>query len=551
MPSVDPPQFVPEIPSGATPSTPISSGASTTLAPLRHTIFFALLTTTFASNIGMWMQDVGASWLMTSLAPSPVMVSLIQTAVNLPYFLLALGAGALADIADRRRLLLVAQVWMLASACSLGVLTVFNLTTPWLLLGLSFSLGVGATLSGPGLQAIVPELVDRSEIREAVTLNSVQSNLARGIGPAIGGFVVTAWGSGAAFLANASLFISVIGVLASWRRPHNESMLPAERLLGAVRAGTRYVRYSPALRAVMIRSFLFAFGTSAMWAVLPLIVRQSFHLDATGYGIVVAFFGIGATTGGLIMPAAQRILSIDKVGLSGVVLFAAVNATIAWTHDVHILWLATFTAGIAWVVTTTTFNSATQVSLASWVRGRALAMFLLVIQGGIAVGSVGWGYLASRVGIRSALDYSAIFMIFDLAIALHYSIRDSEHFDPKPWMFWQMPMVHEEVNPDRGPVEITTEYRIDPARAQEFERAMHALELIRRRDGAIAWSLSVDIADPARYFETFIVKTWGEHMRQHHRLTTSDSGIALNAHSFHLGPEPPVVTHRLPPLSTR
>ncbi len=515
---------------------------------MRHTIFLALLTTAFASNVGTWIQDVGASWLMTSIAPSPLMVSLIQTAVNLPYFLMALIAGALADIADRRRLLIVAQIWMLASAGTLGILSVLHLTTPWMLLGLSFSLGLGAALNGPGWQAIVPELVERDEIREAVVLNSMQFNVARGIGPAIGGVIVTLWGSGIAFLANAASFVGVIGVLMSWRRAPKKSMLPTERVAGAVRAGLRYVRYTPALRAVLLRSFLFAIGSSAMWAVLPLVARVELHLDAAGYGILVAFFGIGAGIGGFVLPMIRRVLPIDLVAISGGVLFAVVNVTIASAHDVHLVWLATMGAGLAWVATTTTFNSAAQMALPSWVRARALSMYLLVIQGGLALGSVGWGFLASQIGIRGALDYSALFLACCISFAWRFSISDAEHFDPKPWVHWQMPVTHEEIDPQRGPVAITTEFRIDPRRAAEFERAMQALATIRRRDGAMAWSIFVDIADPGRYLETFVVESWSEHMRQHYRLTVSDSETELYARSFHIATEPPVVTHMLAPM---
>jgi MFS family permease len=520
-----------------------------TFAPLRHPIFLALLTAAFASNIGTWMQDVGSSWLMTSLAPNPVMVSLIQTAVNLPFFLLALIAGALADIADRRRILLFAQFWMLASAGLLGVLTVLHLVTPWTLLALSFTLGLGAALGGPGWQAIVPELVERDEIRDAITLNSVQYNFARGVGPAIGGVVVAAWGAGAAFLANASSFVGVIAVLLSWRRERKKSVLPAERVIGAIRAGARYVRYTPALRSVMVRSFMFGIGTSAMWAVLPLVARVEFHLDAIGYGLLVAFFGVGAATAGFVLGRARHSLSADRIANVGGLAFATVNATIATTHNVHILWLATFVAGGAWVAATTMYNSSAQMSLASWVRGRALAMYLLMLQGGLAIGSVGWGYLASRVGIRNSLDCAAIFILGFIVVALNFSLSGAEHFDPKPWVHWDLPVIREELDADRGPVVITIEYRIELPRAGEFERAMHTLEAVRRRDGAIAWGIYSDVSDPTRYLEWFMVETWGEHLRQHYRLTISDTDLENYIRSFHVGPEPPVITHFVaPPL---
>ena len=361
-----------------------------TFAPLAFPVFGALCAVSFASNIGTWVQDVGASWLMTSLAPSPLMVSLIQTAGNLPYFLLGLLAGTLADIADRRRLLIAAQIWMLASAGTLGILTLLHLTTPWILLGMSFSLGVGSVLGGPALQAIVPELIPRDEVPEAIALNSMQFNIARGIGPAIGGVIVTLWGAGVAFLANATSFVGVLGVLIQWRRQPRKSVLPAERVYGGIRAGARYARYSPVVRAVLVRSFLFGLGTSAMWAVLPLAARVEFHADATGYGLIVAFFGIGAAACGFGLSILRRLLSSDWIARSGGLVFALANASVAMAHQVYVLWFATFLAGTAWVAVTSTFNSSAQMALPAWVRARALSLYLLALQGGLALGSAAW-----------------------------------------------------------------------------------------------------------------------------------------------------------------
>jgi MFS family permease len=523
-----------------------------TFGPLSYPMFGGLLAVSFASNIGTWVQDVGSSWLMTSLAPSPLMVSLIQTAGNLPYFLLGLLAGTLADIADRRRLLIVSQVWMLASAGSLGILTLLHLTTPWILLGMSFSLGLGAALGGPAFQAIVPELIPRDEVLKGVALNSMQFNIARGIGPAIGGIIVGAWGAGVAFLANAASFIGVLGVLISWRRKREKSVLPAERVYGGIRAGVRYVRYSPVLRAVLVRSLLFGLATSAMWAVLPLAARVEFHTDATGYGVIVAFFGFGAAGCGFGLSRLRRLISTDGIAISGGLSFALANAAAAAAHHVYLLWLATFLAGAGWVATTATLNSSAQMALPAWVRARALSLYLLALQGGLALGSLGWGYLASRVGIRGALDVSALFLVANMLAATRFSLRGADDFDPSPWLIQGIPHAGEGPSMDQGPVMVSVEFRIEPARAAEFEQAMRALEQIRRRDGAVMWSFFSDIADPRLYVETYMVETWGEHVRQHYRGTASDSEAWLRVRSFHIGPEPPRVSHLIAPvLATR
>ena len=517
------------------------------LAPLTFPLFGTLLAVSFASNIGGWVQDVGSSWLMTSLAPSPLMVSLIQTAGNLPYFLLGLLAGTLADIADRRRLLIIAQVWMLVSAGLLGVLTLFHLTTPWILLGMSFLVGVGAALEGPAEQAIVPEMVPREEVPEAVALNSMQFNIARGIGPAIGGLIVSVWGAGVAFLTNAASFVGVIGMLLRWRRESHKSLLPAERVYGGIRAGMRYARYSPVIRAVLVRSFLFGLGTSAMWAVLPLAARIEFHTDATGYGVIVAFFGIGAAACGFGLSRLRGLLARDSIAMTGGVVFAVANASIAAAHQVYLLWFATFLAGAAWVAVTFTYNSSAQMALPAWVRARALSLYLLTLQGGLAVGSVIWGYLASRYGIRNALDASAVFLVLNILVAMRFSLRDAERFDPSPWPLQEITQFGTGPSMDQGPVMVYLEFRVEPARAVEFEQAMRELEPIRRRDGAVMWSFFSDIADPGRYVEAYMVETWGEHVRQHSRATASDSEAWQRVRGLHIGPEPPRILHLIAP----
>ena len=519
-----------------------------TLAPLSYPLFGALFAVSFASNIGTWVQDVGASWLMTSLAPSPLMVSLIQTAGNLPYFLLGLFAGTLADIADRRRLLIVAQIWMLGSAGALGILTLLHLTTPWILLGMSFSVGLGATLAGPASQAIVPEIVPRDEVPEAVALNSKQFNIARGIGPAIGGLIVSVWGVGAAFLANAASFIGVLGVLIRWRRQVHKSVLPAERVYGGIRAGMRYAHYSPVVQALLVRSFLFGLGTSAMWALLPLAARAEFHTDATGYGVIVAFFGIGAAACGIGLSLLRRLLASDWIAMAGGLVFALANASVAAAHQVYVLWCATFLAGAAWVAVTSTFNSSAQMALPAWVRARALSLYLLALQGGLALGSLGWGYLASQFGIRNALEAAALFLVVNVVIARRFSLRGAEHFDPRPWLLQEIPHVGDGPSMDQGPVMVYLEFRIELEHAAEFEQAMRELESIRRRDGAVMWSFFSDIADPGRYVEAYMVETWGEHVRQHYRGTASDSESWQRVRAFHIGPEPPRVLHLIAPV---
>ena len=305
---------------------PPARGEGSVWSPLRERLFLALWIAALASNVGTWMQNVGAAWLMTTLSPSPLVVSLIQAATSMPIFLLALPAGALADVIDRRRLLLFSQGWMLLAAAALGLLTLEGMATPLAVLALSFALGVGAALNAPAWQAIVPELVGRDELTAAIALNGINFNLARAVRPALGGLIVSLMGAGATFLLNAVSFLGVMAVLYQWRHEHHPGVLPAERVVGAMRTGLRYVRYAPPLRAVLVCTAAFVVSGSAMWALLPLLARHQLGMDASGYGGMLACFGVGGAVGGTLLVWAGERVSRDRIFGAASVVFAAMSA---------------------------------------------------------------------------------------------------------------------------------------------------------------------------------------------------------------------------------
>jgi predicted MFS family arabinose efflux permease len=488
------------------------------------------------------MQEVGASWLMTQLAPSPLVVSLIQTAEALPVFLLALAAGALADVVDRRRLLIFSQCWMLGAAAGLGLLTVLHLTTPQLLLAFTFLLSFGNALNGPAWQAIVPELVPHAEVPAAVSLNSVAFNVARAAGPALGGLVVAAAGSGAVFLLNAVSFLGVIVVLYRWRRTPRKSVLPAERVVGAMRAGWRYVAHAPSIRSVLIRVSLFMLGASAFWGLVPLFARQNLGRGAAGFGVLLGFFGSGAVIGGSFLPSLQRRLGIKRLLRATTLLYAGALALMAVWPRFPVACVAAFAAGSAWTTALSTFNTSIQLNTAAWVRGRALAFYQLTYFAGLGAGSAVWGSVAEHVGIPRALLVAALALAVGLLAATRFPVGLGEGLDLKP-SSRPGPVVVHEPPAERGPVLITVEYRIDPQRAAEFTLAMLELGRVRRRDGAMHWGLYEDVAAPDRYVETFVVESWAEHLRQHERATVADRQIWDRARSFHLRGGPPAVSH--------
>jgi MFS family permease len=495
-----------------------------------------------ASNVGTWMHDVGASWFMTELSRSPFMVALMQTATAMPVFLLALPAGALADIVDRRRLLILTQSWMLLTAVVLGVLALAHAVGPWTLLLLTFSLGFGGAMNAPAWQAIVPEVVSREDLPAAVALGGVGMNLARAVGPALGGLIVAAAGPGAVFLLNAVSFLGVILVLFRWQRQPQEVALP-ERLLGAMKAGTRYVRHAPPLQAVLIRAAAFIISGSGLWAMLPLLARRVLGLDAFRYGVLLGCLGVGAVAAAQVLPRVKGQVLIDPLIAGATLLMATATATLALVRSYPVLCAAMMVAGIGWMTVMSSFNVAAQGASPGWARARTLGFYLLVFQGGMAVGSILWGAVAARAGVPAALLGAAGGQVLGLAAMLRYRLEAAEGLDHTPSAHWPEPMLPEDPHLEKGPVLVAVEYRIEPARAAEFVHAMQGLQRLRRRDGAIRWGLFHDLARPGRFVETFLVETWAEHLRQHERVTMADREVESRAHAFHLGPEPPAVSH--------
>lgn len=512
-------------------------------APLQHKVFRMLWIASIASNIGSWMHEVGAGWLMTTLAPTPMMVALVQAATTAPVFLLVLPAGALADIVDRRRYLIASQIWMMLAATTLGVLTLAGLTTAPILLMLTFALGIGTAMMMPAWGAITPELVQRGELQAAIGLNTMGMNVARAIGPAIAGLVVAMAGTGMLFMLNALSFLAVIAALKMWKRRPHESELPAERLVGALRAGLRYARHSPELQAVLVRGVAFFVFASAPWALLPLIVRQELQGGPGTYGLFMACLGVGAIAGALLLPHVHARIARDKLVAGATVCYALSMLAIAHSGSVLAAGAAMLLTGAAWICVVSSLMTAAQAALPAWVRARGLALFWVVFMGGMTGGSVLWGQTATWFGIPVALTLAAAGAIAGIAASWRFGIGQHEGDDLSPSLSWPSPMTDDAFEVDRGPVMVTIEYRIDPARANDFLQAMDAMRRLRRRDGAFMWELFDDIEDPARKVECFMVESWIEHLRQHERVTVADSELIATTRAFHLGESPPKVTH--------
>lgn len=519
--------------------------------PMRNRTFRILWIATLASNIGTWMHDVGASWLMTSLAPTPMMVALIQTATALPIFLLALPAGALSDIIDRRRLLIAVQIWLCAVAAVLAFLTLSGLTTAWALVGLTFAMGIGSAMMLPAWAAIAPELVTRSQLQSAIALNSLGINIARAIGPALAGVVVSLAGPWAVFALNALSYVGIIYVLARWQRHVPVSQLPTERFFGAIRSGFRFVRYAPDLQAAIIRGVGFFIFASALWALLPLIAKNLANGGPQAFGLLVASIGVGAVVGAVVLPKVRAKFSRDVLVAGASLLYAAAMLALSTLDSLVPLCLAMAAAGIAWITVLSTLQVAAQLALPNWVRSRGIAVFMMVFMGAMALGSLGWGKVAELTSINQALLYAAAGAVVGVVLTWHWRVGGKDDIDLSPSMHWPEPVVHDGVTRDRGPVLVTIEYNVDESRVGEFVTAIRELGEHRRRDGAFSWSVSEDTETPHRFIEVFSVESWLEHLRQHERTSDADRVLQTGIQETLIDGTKAKVTHYIAPRLTR
>ncbi len=530
-----------------------TDGATNAWSPLRRPLFRDRLVASVISNTGSWMQDTAGTWLMTALTSSPLLIALMQTAATLPVLLFGLPAGAMADIFDRRRLLLFWAAWMLVAAALLSALTLAGWTTAWSLLGLTFLLSLAAGMNGPTWQAIVPELVPRKELPEAIALNSAAFNLARAVGPALGGLTVaafaTVWrGAGLVFLLNALSFIAVLVVIYRWRRtPFFKSSLPAERLAGSMRSGLRYARFEPAVQSILVRAFIQTFCVSGMWALLAVVAKENLRRGAMGYGILNGCIGLGAVLGAMLLPRLRRRVPPDGIVSGSALVFVLTLLVMAWIHHWLPLVLVLILGGMAWTSTASSFNIAVQLSVPAWVQARSLGIYQMVFQGGMALGSAFWGGVAEHFGTAAALSAAAGALLATLPVGRRFSVGaglDRDH-SPGPLaraLTRSAPQLVIEPNPEAGPVLVMVTFRIDPARAAEFIRVARELGRVRRRNGAVRWALFSDPADPAHYLETYVLESWLARERQLERFTVADRALRDQVFAFHTGAAPPAVS---------
>jgi len=480
---------------------------------------------------------------MTSLSPTPVMVALVQTATTLPILFLALPAGALSDIVDRRRYLLIVQTWMALVAALLGILTITGVTTAWTLVALTFAMGIGSAMMMPAWAAITPEIVPRAELQSAVALNSMGMNVARAIGPAIAGIIVSTAGTGAVFALNALSFLGVMSVLFLWKRERAPTTLPAERFFSAVRTGVRFAVNHAPLQSAVIRGIGFFLFASASWALLPLIAREQLRGGPGTFGILVAGIGVGAVIGAVILPRLRAKLSKDLLVAGGTLLYSVAMLTLAHLTNLSVLILAMLVSGMAWITVLSSLQVAAQLALPNWVRSRGLAVFMATFMGSMALGSLVWGNVAQQTSIATALTIAATGGLLTIAITWRWKIGGIETIDLSPSMHWPTPMIRGDVSHDRGPVLIQILYRVAPESRAEFLAAVNELGKRRRRDGSFVWGVLENAEVENEFIEHFMVESWLDHLRQHERVTNEDRRLQEAIQHLLVAGTVPAISH--------
>jgi MFS family permease len=527
--------------SGAADTT--SSRATSFTAPFRHPAFAVIWSATLVSNVGGWMYSAACAWLMTSLDPSPFIVALVAAVNSLPIFLFAIPAGALADIFDKRKFLIVVEIAATAVCAIHAIIVGLGWSTPGNLLVFTFLVGAAGALTVPAWQAVVPQLVPKDDLPPAIAANSVGVNISRAIGPALGGAIISAWGIVAPFWINAASNLAIVGTLLWWKPATRlVTLLPSERFGQAILAGLRYARHNRHLRATLVRAAGFFLFASAYWALLPLVARQQIGGGASLYGILLGVIGAGAVAGAFLLPWLKQKLGPDRLMALGALGQAVAMVLYGLAHEPVLALVASAIAGASWIAPLATLSVSAQVALPDWVRGRGLAIYTTVFFGCLTLGSVAWGEVAALVGLPLAHFLAAAGAVAAIALTWPWKLQTGAGVDLTPSMHWPAPITTQTIAQDRGPVLVTVEYRIQPADRAAFLEALAKLEHQRRRDGAYAWGVFEDAAEAGRMVETFLVESWMEHLRQHERVTEADRVLQDAVQRFHLGGEPKV-TH--------
>ncbi|WP_441258684.1 MFS transporter [Bradyrhizobium sp. 521_C7_N1_3] len=506
-------------------------------APLRHATFRRVWLAGLLSNMGALIRSVGAAWAMTQMTSSADMVALVQTALTLPVMFMAMPAGAIADMHDRRIVSLISLGIAFAGAAALTTLAWLDMVTPMLLLALCFVVGSGVALMDPTWQSSISEQVPPDALPAAVALNGMSYNIARSVGPALGGIVVATAGAVASFALNALLYLPLMGALFAWNRVAQPSRLPREKFNRAIISGVRYIANSPAIKIVLVRSMVIGLIGSSIIALMPIVARDLLHGAAQTYGLLLSAFGVGAVIGAIYIPEMRKRLTGEAAVRACSLSMGGALVAAALSQDSILTSVALVLAGAVWTMAWVLFNVGVQLSAPRWVAGRSLAAYQAAGSGGVAIGSWGWGSLADVAGVEAALLVSAVLMLLSPLLGLWLPMPRVGARGEEPELL-EDPDVKLPLTGRSGPLVVEIEYRVAQENARAFHNAMQAVQLFRQRNGAYGWSIARDIADPDSWTERFHCPTWFDYLRQRNRATRAERALEREAAAFHVGPDP-------------
>ena len=513
--------------------------------PLKERTFATIWSSSLLSNFSQLILGVGAAWEMTRLAGSPQMVALVQTALMLPMMMVAVPSGAAADMFDRRKVALAGLGFAIISSATLTVLSLLGMSTPWTLLAFCFLIGAGVALYAPAWQASIGEQVSVDQLPAAVALGSISFNVARSFGPALGGAIVAAAGSTAAFGANACAYLPMLMVMLLWRRVQEPSRLPPERMGRAVVSGFRYVMHSPRIRVILIRTALVGLIGGVLSALMPVIARDLLGGGAETFGLMLGSFGVGAVLGAILLGWVRRKLDGETIARGGAVIMAAAIAIVGVSRSPYLTSPALVVAGCVWTQSVTVFNIGVQLSTPRWVAGRALSTFQTAIAAGIALGGWAWGSVAQQTGVDTALFVASILMLGTALLGVWMKMPQDDVSNAEAEDLLAEPEVNMALTHRSGPIVVELEYRISAEDARTFHGLMQQVQLTRQRNGAYDWSIARDIAEPERWTERFTCPTWLEYLRQRNRATQAEREVQDRARALHMGPAPVQVRRML------
>jgi len=519
-----------------TDKNPSSSALS---EPLFRTIWIAAV----FSQIGVWVQDIGANWVMTELTKSPLTISMLQVALALPTFIVALPAGVLTDLLSKRKILLITSLWMLIIAIVLSILTHFSLLNEWIILGLIFLYGLGNSFYNPAWQATVPDIVSEKNLISAIALNSASINIARAVGPAIGGLLISLTGPAATMIFNALSFVGLMYIIFRWKEEKHESNLPKEHFFEALKVGVRFVSNSTDFKIVLLRTGVFLFFGSALWALLPYVLRAKLGYGSHEFGISMGVIGAGALLTSFSLIKLRSTLGVEKALALGKILMSLSLLGLALITNLQYMLVNLFFAGAGWITVISGLHTSSITVLPKWIRGRALSLYNLVFFGSMALGSFLWGFLAEKISSDQTLILASGGMFLSILLGFKYVLPlGTKDLDPSK--HWHDPHDNFSFSEDiKGKVKIEIHYEVKEENHKEFLKLIFQMKPIRRSQGGFNWDIFQHGESTNNFIEVFHIESWEQHLHQHHRFTKDDRLLEEKIHKLHIGEDRPKVSH--------